>query len=541
MECYSEQTCALAVDGELAPDEAQRLRDHLATCRRCRELVDALRAENRALSESLHELPEEAASPAAFPHPHRSGVRIDLAVLAAVLAFGSIGSIWFNELSIPAALEWFNPFSASGPTNLLFTFFDHFASGGTAMLTDYAAVVGLVSLLLLLGGAALLLGRGRLRQPGLRLLIVLLALSLPSFALERRHGDFVTVAANETVDDTLMAAGNTVRIEGVVNGDLLAVGRTVEVRGTVKGDLVSFAKRTVVSGTVEGRIYTFSESLDLDGQLGHSLYGFAQSLRVNDRGHVGEGIVAAAGDVNLEGDVKRSVDILTSGNADVSGSVGRDLTTSGVSLTLTNTARVGGNLSAHVRQLNEAHIADGATIAGKRDIQQQQVRRSQFTRPRFYFHQAIWVAAALLVGWLGLLLFPGFFRATTEAVGSGWLSLGLGVAVLAGAPVVMIVVAITLVGLPISLMLFALYLAAIYLAKVWVGAFLGHILLNPSGATKGDWFLGLLVGLLILTVVGFIPYVGGLVRFGVVCLGLGAFAGQLYRVSRPNNDLNRAR
>jgi Putative zinc-finger len=532
MECYSEQTCALAVDGELAPDEARRLRDHLTTCRRCRELVDALRAENRVLSESLEELPEEAAVPAGFPRPRRSWVWGDLAGLAAVLALGSITSIWFDGLSIPTALEWFNPFSASGGTNLLFRLVDRFATGGTAMLTDYAAVVGFVSLLLLLGGSALLWGRGRLRQRGLQLLVVLLALSLPSLALERRHGEFVTVAANETVDDTLMAAGNTVRIEGVVNGDLLAFGRTVEVRGTIKGDLVSLAKRTVVSGTVEGRIYTFSESLDLDGLLGHNLYGFAQSLRVNDRGHVGEGIVAAAGDVSIEGEVKRSVDILTSGNADVSGSIGRDLTTSGVSLTLTNTARVGGNLSARVRQLKEVHIADGATIAGKRDIQVK-VRESQFAHPRFYFHQAVWFAAAMLVGWLGLVLFPRFFRITTQAVGSGWLSLGLGVGLLAGVPVVMVVAAITLIGIPISLMLFAVYLAAIYLAKVWVGAFLGRMLLKPSGVTNGDWLLGLLVGLLILTMVGFIPYLGGLVRFGVVCLGLGAFAGQLYRASRP--------
>jgi hypothetical protein len=41
------------------------------------------------------------------------------------------------------------------------------------------------------------------------------------------------------------------------------------------------------------------------------------------------------------------------------------------------------------------------------------------------------------------------------------------------------------------------------------------------------------VGLLILTIIGFIPYLGGLVHLGVVCLGLGAFAGQLYRASRP--------
>jgi hypothetical protein len=534
MECYSEQICEVFVDGELPVDEARRLRGHLATCQRCQERVDALRSENRVLSESLRELPDEEASLAAVSRWRLSRGWGDLALLAAVLALGGIALVLIDDLQIPAALEWANPFSVNGFTNLLFNVSDYIAQGGTAMLTEYAAVVGGVVLMLLLGGSVLMLGRrGRLRQPGLRLLIVLLALSLPSFAMEHRHGQFVTVAANETVDDTLLATGNTVRVEGVVNGDLLAFGQTVEVRGTVKGDVVTGAKRVVVTGTVEGRIYNFSQSLDLEGQLGHSLYGFAQSLRVDDRSHVGEGVVVAAGEVSLEGDVKRSVDIMGSGNADVSGSVGRDLTVfGGRSLTLTDTARVGGNLSARVRELKDVHIADGATIAGKRDIQLQ-VRQSPYSHPRFYFHQAIWFASAMLVGWLGLVFFPGFFRATTQAVGSGWTSLGLGIGVLAGAPVAMIVIAITLVGFPISLMLLVVYLTAVYLAKIWVGAFLGWLLLKPAGGTKGDWVLGLLVGLLIITIVGYIPYLGGLVRLGVVCLGLGAFAAQLYRASRP--------
>ena len=421
MECYSEQICEVFVDGELPVDEARRLRGHLATCQRCQERVDALRSENRVLSESLRELPDEEASLAAVSRWRLSRGWGDLALLAAVLALGGIALVLIDDLKIPAALEWANPFSVNGFTNLLFNVSDYIAQGGTAMLTEYAAVVGGVVLMLLLGGIVLMLGRrGRLRQPGLRLLIVLLALSLPSFAMEHRHGQFVTVAANETVDDTLLATGNTVRVEGVVNGDLLAFGQTVEVRGTVKGDVVTGAKRVVVTGTVEGRIYNFSQSLDLEGQLGHSLYGFAQSLRVDDRSHVGEGVVVAAGEVSLEGDVKRSVDIMGSGNADVSGSVGRDLTIfGGRSLTLTDTARVGGNLSARVRELKDVHIADGATIAGKRDIQLQ-VRQSPYSHSRFYFHQAIWFASAMLVGWLGLVFFPGFFRATTQAVGSGW-------------------------------------------------------------------------------------------------------------------------
>ena len=532
MECYSEQIVAIFVDGELEAEEAQRLRDHLVSCRRCRQLLDALRAENRVLSESLQELPEEASLPAGASPSAWSFPWTDVAVVAAVLALGSFVASWINELSIPEALQWLNPLSFDANTNVIFNLSYYFANGGTAMLVDYVAVVGKILLVLLVGGSLILLGRRwRLRQIGLRLLIATLALSLSGFALERRHSEVVTVTANETIDDTLLASGNIVRVEGVVNGDVLAFGGSVEVRGTVKGDLVSFAKRTVVSGTVEGNIYDFSNSLDLDGQLGHSMYGLMQSLRVDDRGQVGAGLMVGAGDIALEGEVHRSVTIYA-GNADVSGNIGRELTMAGDKLTLTNTARIGGNLKVRVHQLNNVHIADGATIAGSRDIQVR-MKPNRFTRPSFYFFQAVWLAAAMLVGWLGLVLFPNFFQSSTHSVGAGWRSLGLGIAVLAGVPLAIIVIAITLVGLPASLMLLALYLVAIYLAHIFVGAFLGQILLKPSGATKSDWLLGLLVGLLILTVVRFIPYLGGLVHFGVVCVGLGAFAWQVYRASRP--------
>src|SRR5215472_13649050 len=107
MECYSEQVVAIFVDGELEGEEARRLRDHLSTCRRCRQLLDALRTENRALSESLNELPEETISPVSFPLRRWSWR--DLTIPAAVLALGSIVVPWIDKLNIPSALEWLNP------------------------------------------------------------------------------------------------------------------------------------------------------------------------------------------------------------------------------------------------------------------------------------------------------------------------------------------------------------------------------------------------------------------------------------------------
>src|SRR5207237_8911539 len=114
MDCHSEQIISLFVDGELEVEEAERLRDHLATCRRCAQLLDALRAENRVLSESLQELPEESASPASFPRLPWTLTLRDVAVVAAVLAVGSNVAGWINKLSIPQALQWLNAFSVRG-------------------------------------------------------------------------------------------------------------------------------------------------------------------------------------------------------------------------------------------------------------------------------------------------------------------------------------------------------------------------------------------------------------------------------------------
>ncbi len=85
MECYSEQIMAIAADGELEAEETLRLRDHLATCRRCRQLLDALRAENHVLSESLQELSEEVATPMLFPRSPSSVGWGEVAVAVGVL------------------------------------------------------------------------------------------------------------------------------------------------------------------------------------------------------------------------------------------------------------------------------------------------------------------------------------------------------------------------------------------------------------------------------------------------------------------------
>ena len=86
-------------------------------------------------------------------------------------------------------------------------------------------------------------------------------------------------------------------------------------------------------------------------------------------------------------------------------------------------------------------------------------KRNRFESPKFYFFQAVWLASAMLVGWLCLILFPASSR-PAQAVAQ--VAKSRLICCSGRVPVAIILTAITLVGLPASFMLLALYFAAIF-------------------------------------------------------------------------------
>jgi hypothetical protein len=130
--------------------------------------------------------------------------------------------------------------------------------------------------------------------------------------------------------------------------------------------------------------------------------------------------------------------------------------------------------------------------------------------------------ANLALGAVLLLAVPGFSRivatvGTERALRSG----GVGLLALVGVPVALLLAAVTLVGLPLSLagavafglLLWVAYVYGAFAVGTWVLSLLDR---------EGRW-LGLVAGLVAVTLVGLVPFLGGLVRFLVLLVGLGAF------------------
>jgi cytoskeletal protein CcmA (bactofilin family) len=351
---------------------------------------------------------------------------------------------------------------------------------------------------------------------------------LPAGALERRSGrPTLIIGQNETIDDTLMASGETVEINGVINGDLMASGRTLNITGTVKGNVFTSAQNLEISGTVEGSMFSVGQNIILRGHVAHNLYSWSELLRLEPNSLVGFDVVSGCQRADLHGRVDHSITNFAR-VADVRATVGRDLLFRGGEINVGKPTTVGGRFNAYVHSSSDVRVEPGVAIAGTTSTHLQH-HRSRFARPGFYVWHAIELIGAFLVGLAAIFLIPTFFKGASQAVGYLWRSLGLGFAVLVGTPVAIVLLAVTLIGLPLAFLSLALYVIAVYATKIFVGTFVGQKLLKATPASRGDWVKVLALGLVVLTILFQVPLgIGAAIHIAVFCFGLGALAWQLY-------------
>lgn len=98
---------------------------------------------------------------------------------------------------------------------------------------------------------------------------------------------------------------------------------------------------------------------------------------------------------------------------------------------------------------------------------------------------------------------------------------GLGFVALVVVPAGALLLMLTLIGLPAGLLILGLWLAGLYVAQILVATVVGRGFLQTADAPPAPMALVLLVGLVLVAVSVNLPYVGGLLRFVVLVLGLG--------------------
>ena len=125
--------------------------------------------------------------------------------------------------------------------------------------------------------------------------------------------------------------------------------------------------------------------------------------------------------------------------------------------------------------------------------------------------------AAFVFGLVTLWLFPGLRNLTVAAGMEGVKTAGVGLLTLISLPIIAALVAITVVGIPLTILGFILWIVGIYLAGIVVANFIGRLAMPDSDSIA----LPLLVGLAIVTVIEMIPFLGGVIGSILTIVGLG--------------------
>jgi cytoskeletal protein CcmA (bactofilin family) len=304
-----------------------------------------------------------------------------------------------------------------------------------------------------------------------------------------RVGGLVEVAEGETHAGDLSAVGGTILIAGTVTGDVEATGGSIVVAatGVVDGDLSAIGGSVLVEGTVGG-----------DAAVS------AGSILVREGASVGGTLEAAAGSVRMDGQV--------AGDARLAGET----------VTVGPTAAIGGDL---LYDAGTAAIAPDASVAGAVRAEAGVVDVGPEVAPPAIprgVGAVYGLLANLVLGAALLVVVPRFTGAVTgvgtrEALRSG----GVGFLALVGVPIALVLVAVTIVGIPLSLAGLVAFALLLWVAFVYGSLVAGTWLLSLLDR-EGRW-LALVSGLVAVALVGLVPFVGGVVRFLVLLVGLGAF------------------
>jgi cytoskeletal protein CcmA (bactofilin family) len=334
----------------------------------------------------------------------------------------------------------------------------------------------------------------------------------------------VVLRAGQEVQGDYFAFGPHVEISGTVHGDVYAAGAEVLVDGVVDGDLIVAGGEVRVSGEVTQDVRIAGGTVTLSGKIERNATIAGGDVHLTDSSHVKGSAVLGAGNLLLGGLIDGDVRI-GAGNVTLSKTIGGDLAVAAVAIRLTSKAAVGKNV--RYWSDGEPSIDEGAAVLGSvtrhpipEVFKGKEVRRG-FTGLKL-FAGMVSFTSTLLLGLLLLRIYPVFTaNAVTTIQKRPWLTLGVGGAVLVGTPLVVFLCMATVLGIPIGLMLAAMYIVTLYLGRVFVMLWLGQQLLRwvsaSSSATKA-----FVAGLVLYSILSLVPLVGGLVTMSTIVTGPGA-------------------
>lgn len=378
--------------------------------------------------------------------------------------------------------------------------------------------------------------------------ILTLLIAIPAHAAIFQQGDNVGVTL--PVDDNLYIAGSNVTVNTTVAGDIIAGGRTVKVRGDVSGNVEAGGGDVTIDAPVAKSVRVAGGTVTIGNDVGSDLIIVGGQILVESGAVIEGDMIVFGGTVTMDGRVKGKLkayggEIVLAGNVDgpaeisaetvtVNGTIGGETTLAATTLSVGTNA----TLKKNVRYWTKNGTADFGTALeqGKstavydatlaRTSQEKASTTAKWTSMGIV---TIFGIYSLLTSALLLILFLLLGRTAFKHAGdrlrhAPWWSLLIGFLYFAATPIFILLLFVTIIGIPVAFFTLALYIFSYVFGTVITAILLTRWIeaTNHKHWSLGIFFLvsfGVLLGIKLLF---FIPILGWIARAILLFMAFGA-------------------
>ncbi len=341
-------------------------------------------------------------------------------------------------------------------------------------------------------------------------------------------------ARADDVGTNVYMTGADVRIVAPVGGDLFAAAGRVSVDAPIAGDAVLGAGSIDVRNLIGDDLRAAGGIVTVTGRVGGEALIAAGSIAFGPATEILGKVRLAGRDIAVAGRLHGGLNVYGR-NVLLLGEIHGPLRLTSERIEVMPSAHITGDIS--YRSPDEIRIHPGARVEGRimREPVSFEFPHRGLEMPGLPALAPLLTFGLFAAGVLLLMVFPRFTLASLNTIRSAPVkSLGLGTAILFSLPPVIMLLVITIVGIPVALALAALYAVALLAGYLITAFFIGDQLARPAlrgRALSTGWRIGsLLAALLLLWLARNIPvpYVGALVLLLALVAGLGAMVLQAF-------------
>lgn len=357
-----------------------------------------------------------------------------------------------------------------------------------------------------------------------------MALVSPSAGAAADGAPASPAAPASALERDLLVSGGSVKVDQPVAGDLIVLGGDVEVAAPVAGDVLAAGGSVRIEADVGRSVVSAAGSLLVDGKVARNVRAAGGQVVLGPRAEIGRNVAAAAGELEVRGPVLGGLQA-SAGHLLLDGPVSGDVVARADKAELGPGAHLAGSLQLGsdkpMLRSPQAVVAGGV---------RQLPRPQSDVRPADDRWGGFWPIGLIVVAWLLLFAFPKVVDGSSRSLarqpgrcllyGAGWL---------VGAPVLLLVVFATVLGIPLGLLGLAIWLAGWPVAVAVAG-------IGAGDAVLARWFpvhagrrvprvaaaAGCLAALSLLQV---IPPLGGALVLLAAIGGMGSLLVQVFRRS----------